>query len=347
MKGAVLGTVALLAATEAAVDALVVPPGSVSLAAASVPQAPLSALFLSFMVYGFIGWAWESTVCSLLSDHRFSNSGFLLGPVCPIYGVGALTCWLLLRGIPSVVVLFFVSGTVCCAIEYLVGLGLEKSTGARFWDYDDKPMNIQGRVCLYGFLLFGAGAALICRVVEPALLAVMAHVPGVVLAGSALLLLALLLVDLVFAMAAWRRLSSRLEEVRAQLQMRMNDSLGEASDRMLEALPEDAVQRAGQAYERTKEASANLVAKLDPRTASEGLGKVVAGIGEATRSGGPVPRPSVPEWLQEAAEKLVSRSGRRDLRFFNAFPRLRIPRYEGVISATHLKDRVRELFSRR
>ncbi|WP_307739611.1 putative ABC transporter permease [uncultured Parolsenella sp.] len=330
MKGPVLGTVALLAATEAATEAPAVPPGSVLLAAASVPQAPLSALFLSFMVYGFIGWAWESTVCSLLSDHRFSNSGFLLGPVCPIYGVGALTCWLSLRCVPSVVVLFFVSGTVCCVIEYLVGLGLEKSTGARFWDYDDKPMNIQGRVCLYGFLLFGAGATLVCRVVEPALLAAMAHVPGVALVAIALVLLALLLVDLVFAMASWRRLSSRLEEVRAQLQMRMNDSLGEASDRMLEAIPEGAVAAAGQAYERTKEASANLVAKLDPRAAVSSIG-----------------RPSVPEWLQEAAEKLVSRSGRRDLRFFNAFPRLRIPRYEGVISATHLKDRVRELFSRR
>ena len=35
---------------------------------------------------------------------------------------------------------------------------------------------------------------------------------------------------------------------------------------------------------------------------------------------------------------------RRDLRFFNAFPRLRINRYEGVIRATNLRDRARELF---
>ncbi len=37
---------------------------------------------------------------------------------------------------------------------------------------------------------------------------------------------------------------------------------------------------------------------------------------------------------------------RRDLRFFNAFPRLRINRYEGVIRATNLRDRARELFRR-
>ena len=30
--------------------------------AISIPGAPLSALVLSFMVYGFAGWLWESTV---------------------------------------------------------------------------------------------------------------------------------------------------------------------------------------------------------------------------------------------------------------------------------------------
>ncbi len=35
---------------------------------------------------------------------------------------------------------------------------------------------------------------------------------------------------------------------------------------------------------------------------------------------------------------------RRDLRFFNAFPRLRINRYEGVIRATNLRDRAASCF---
>lgn len=47
---------------------------------------PLSALVLSFAFYGFCGWAWESTVCAMLNHGRFANSGFLLGPCCPIYG---------------------------------------------------------------------------------------------------------------------------------------------------------------------------------------------------------------------------------------------------------------------
>ena len=36
----------------------------------------------------------------------------------------------------------------------------------------------------------------------------------------------------------------------------------------------------------------------------------------------------------------------QQMRFFNAFPRLRINRYEGVIRATDLRNRARELFRR-
>lgn len=100
--------------------------------AISIPGAPLSALVLSFMVYGFAGWLWESTVCAMLNHGSFSNSGFLLGPCCPIYGVGALVCWFALRGIENVPVQFLAAGVLCCCIEYLVGVILEVTTHARF-----------------------------------------------------------------------------------------------------------------------------------------------------------------------------------------------------------------------
>ena len=57
---------------------------------ATLAACPLSALVLSFAFYGFCGWAWESTVCAMLNQGRFANSGFLLGPCCPIYGVGGI-----------------------------------------------------------------------------------------------------------------------------------------------------------------------------------------------------------------------------------------------------------------
>lgn len=44
-------------------------------------------IVLSFFVYSFLGWLWESTVCSLYNEKQLINRGFLVGPLCPIYGV--------------------------------------------------------------------------------------------------------------------------------------------------------------------------------------------------------------------------------------------------------------------
>ena len=155
---------------------------------ATLAACPLSALVLSFAFYGFCGWAWESTVCAMLNQGRFANSGFLLGPCCPIYGVGGIACWLLLRGIPDASGQFVAAALVCSVIEYSVGLLLEKTTGARFWDYSHLPFNLHGRICLYWACAFGLGALCICRLVEPALLGLLGHLPVLIVRLSACLL---------------------------------------------------------------------------------------------------------------------------------------------------------------
>ena len=44
---------------------------------------------LYFFIYSFLGWVCESIYCSCLQK-KIINRGFLNGPVCPVYGVGAL-----------------------------------------------------------------------------------------------------------------------------------------------------------------------------------------------------------------------------------------------------------------
>ncbi len=48
-----------------------------------------------------------------------------------------------------------------------------------------------------------------------------------------------------------------------------------------------------------------------------------------------------------APERLKTLMSRRELRFFNAFPEIKLKSYEGVIRATGLKERARELFYRK
>ncbi len=49
----------------------------------------LQNIILYFFIYSFIGWCLETIYAFLVLGH-FVNRGFLIGPICPIYGFGAV-----------------------------------------------------------------------------------------------------------------------------------------------------------------------------------------------------------------------------------------------------------------
>ena len=51
---------------------------------------------LVFFIYAVAGWIMESTSISI-RNKKFVNRGFLIGPVCPIYGYGVVLVSILLK----------------------------------------------------------------------------------------------------------------------------------------------------------------------------------------------------------------------------------------------------------
>ena len=45
--------------------------------------------FLIFFIYSVLGWIMESAYVSI-TGKKIVNRGFLIGPYCPIYGIGSL-----------------------------------------------------------------------------------------------------------------------------------------------------------------------------------------------------------------------------------------------------------------
>ena len=74
--------------------------------------------FICFLMYSFIGYIMEIIVCSV-EEKKIVNRGFLFGPICPIYGIGAL---LIVFGLSSYkdnpVLLFFLGMILTTAVEY-------------------------------------------------------------------------------------------------------------------------------------------------------------------------------------------------------------------------------------
>lgn len=48
-----------------------------------------------FIIYSILGWIMEVTL-GIIQNQKFVNRGFLIGPYCPIYGVGGIAITLLL-----------------------------------------------------------------------------------------------------------------------------------------------------------------------------------------------------------------------------------------------------------
>ena len=240
---------------------------------------------------------------------------------------------------------------MCSIIEYSVGALLEHLTDARFWDYSEFPLDINGRVCLYGALLFGAGAVAICRLAEPALLGALSSVPRVVLASIALTCAGLLALDTAFTLASWRQFSQKLELMRIEMADKINESLKGASESLIDKVPESARDSATGLKARGREVNAWLSTMSDG--ALEAMRRKVeipSFISEGNRSLRLVVQHArtVAQRAEKAApERLKTLMSRRELRFFNAFPEIKLKSYEGIIRATDLKERARELFYRK
>lgn len=148
------------------------------------------------MFYSFIGWVIE-IINELITEKRYVNRGFLIGPYCPIYGCGALFMIVLLtRYLDDPVVLFIMSVVICSILEYFTSYIMEKIFKARWWDYTNRKYNINGRICLETLVPFGIGGLIIMYLVNPLVINVISIIPILVMKIIGLLLLIIFIVDI-------------------------------------------------------------------------------------------------------------------------------------------------------
>ena len=124
--------------------------------------------FMLFFGFSVVGWLTECISCSIWYHRFIYNRGFLLGPYCPIYGVGALGGYLFLSSYADEPIALFTMAMVGASIiEYLTSFIMEKIFKARWWDYTKEPFNIEGRVCLKNSILFGIMGLVFVYYVKP------------------------------------------------------------------------------------------------------------------------------------------------------------------------------------
>ena len=276
-------------------------------------------VILYFIIYSFLGWCCETVYCSILQK-KFVNRGFLYGPLCPIYGCGALLVLYLLRDVRASILPLFLSGMVVTTIlEYLTSILLEKLFHMKWWDYSAMPFNINGRVCLLNSCEFGALSVFVVMVLHPAVTRLVGRIPGPVQLLLAGLLSAAILTDTIYTVHGILILKGKLDDIYLQIdEIRLKTEEGAQRLRLAVAEKQDEVRETW--YSRTDELKDALSAR------AEILMRDLELYREERASSGELQK-TIEEARQKIAQlreniRQLERSRRISRHIFTAFPNL-------------------------
>lgn len=259
--------------------------------------------FIWFVFYSCAGWVYESTLCSI-TDKKLVNRGFLNGPMCPVYGVGAVAVIFFLNDNQSSYLELFITGAVlACTIEYLTSVILEKLFHAKWWDYTRYKFNIHGRVCLLGAIVFGTFSVVLIKFIQPIIEGYTNLVPNGVFICVAVGTSLIMAIDLVFTVTHLLALNGRLKEIQEAINLHYREN--EASiNKWITA----------------KVASLELRGTVDEDV--ENIKRIFKEVKKSIHS-----RFESSEYYTDNIKKLLSMRKLQDRRLAKAFPRLKSTRY--------------------
>lgn len=120
-----------------------------------------------FYIYSFLGWVWESSYVSIKSG-KLVNRGFITGPLCTIYGCGAVIVYLLARPFSGNLITLFLAGMILATVlEYITAVIMESLFHTSWWNYSKNKFNFQGRICLGASLGWGVFTVILFYIFQP------------------------------------------------------------------------------------------------------------------------------------------------------------------------------------
>ena len=198
-----------------------------------------------FIFYAVLGWCVE-VVYATTNTGKFINRGFLNGPLCPIYGVGATIVVILLNPISDNLLFLFVGSVfLTSAIELITGFVLEKIFHQKWWDYSMRPFNIGGYICLRFSLAWGFACTFVMKVIQPVvddtIAALQQPADGKLFVAGIAAFYIIMILDIAVTVIALARIHMRLRLINDidRILSYMSDTVGEMlSDGTLKGMKE-------------------------------------------------------------------------------------------------------------
>lgn len=216
--------------------------------------------FLYFSIYSFLGWICEVIYCSIPAK-KFINRGFLKGPVCPVYGFGAVfVIYIMMRlNITSPLVVFIFGGVIASIIEFLAAILLESVFHTRLWNYSNRKFNIKGRVCLLNSTLFSILSLVLMEFIHPLISNFISRFSNITIIITSYILILIFVVDLTLTVSEVVNLNITLKNMNILEQLKKEFNKKEFNfkklkrlKRLIEAFPQLEHKRYKEEFNRLK-----------------------------------------------------------------------------------------------
>ncbi len=128
-------------------------------------------LFWIFFIGSIFGWIVEVIFSFVKYGVFINHSALVIGPFNIAYGLSALALTTLLFRYKDeanweLFLIGFLGGSI---IEYVMSVGMELLLGFTSWDYSNKPLNLNGRICVRYSIFWGILSVFWIKVVYPRL----------------------------------------------------------------------------------------------------------------------------------------------------------------------------------
>ncbi len=164
-----------------------------------------------FVIYSIIGFIIETLFGLVTKGVLESRKSFLYGPLCGIYGLGAIIMIIALRRFNKNNYTLFVGGFIVGSIiEYSISLIGEELFQIKWWDYSNMPFNINGRICVSFSIFWGILAIYLMSHLNPKIDRIIDKVNPKLLKRVAIVAAILLLLDFLITSFALKMFFTRL-----------------------------------------------------------------------------------------------------------------------------------------
>ena len=114
---------------------------------------------------------------------------------------------------------------------YITSFCMEKVFHARWWDYSNLPFQLNGRICLYGGIIFGGGVVIVKFFIQPTLLQMTAQLNQSLLDALAVMILVMIGIDILVTLGSWKGLNKHLSMIHNAIYDKADGTFSKLTDK--------------------------------------------------------------------------------------------------------------------